>query len=113
MRLPRAVGTSRALDMILTGRAVGSAEALAWGLANRVVPDGAARPEAEALAASLAALPPRCMRSDRRSALGPVDRSPWAARSSRELTLGMETIASGETVAGASRFAGGAGRHGG
>jgi enoyl-CoA hydratase len=111
VRLPRVVGQSRALDMILTGRAVDAREALAWGLANRVVPAGQARPEAEALAASIAAFPQRCMRSDRRSAYEqwalPVD-----AAIARELELGVETIASGETLEGATRFARGAGRHG-
>src|SRR5450432_2620429 len=67
VRLPRLIGQSRALDMILTGRAVGSAEALSWGLANRVVPRGRARPEAEALAAEIARFPQVCMRNDRHS----------------------------------------------
>jgi enoyl-CoA hydratase len=111
VRLPRVVGQSRALDMILTGRPVDAREALAWGLANRVVPAGQARPEAEALAASIAAFPQRCMRSDRRSAYEqwslPVDTA-----IARELELGVETIASGETLEGATRFARGAGRHG-
>ena len=111
VRLPRVVGQSRALDMILTGRPVDAREALAWGLANRVVPAGQARPEAEALAATIAAFPQRCMRSDRRSAYDqwslPVD-----AAIARELELGVETIASGETLEGATRFARGAGRHG-
>jgi enoyl-CoA hydratase len=111
VRLPRAIGMSRALDMILTGRPVGAREALEWGLANRVVPKGRARAEAEALAARIAAFPQACMRSDRRSA-----HEQWAlpadAAIAHELTLGVATIASGETLAGATRFAGGAGRHG-
>jgi enoyl-CoA hydratase len=111
VRLPRLVGASRALDMILTGRPVGAREALEWGLANRVVARGKAREEAEALAARVASFPQQCMRSDRRSAL-----EQWAlpleAAIARELALGMETIASGETVEGAARFAKGAGRHG-
>jgi enoyl-CoA hydratase len=111
VRLPRAIGQSRALDMVLTGRAVGAREALEWGLANRVVPAGRSREEAEALAASIAALPQRCMRSDRRSAL-----EQWTlaldAAIARELELGIETIVSGETIEGATRFARGAGRHG-
>jgi enoyl-CoA hydratase len=100
------------MDMILTGRPVDAAEALSWGLANRVVPRGEARKAAESLAADLARFPQRCLRSDRTSAQEqwtlPID-----AAIARELELGMETIASGETVEGASRFAGGAGRHGG
>jgi len=111
VRLPRLVGQSRALDMILTGRPVPAPEALAWGLANRVVPSGQSRLEAEALAAQIARFPQRCMRSDRRSAVEqwtlPVD-----AAIAHELELGLETIASGETLAGATRFAGGSGRHG-
>src|SRR5476651_1683026 len=67
VRLPRLIGESRALDLVLTGRPVGSAEALAMGLANRVVPTGTARPCAENLAREIAAWPQACMRSDRRS----------------------------------------------
>src|ERR1700739_912920 len=69
IRLPRLIGQSRGMDMILTGRAVDAAEALAIGLANRVVPEGQAREAAEQLAAELAGLPQQCMRSDRLSAL--------------------------------------------
>src|SRR5438034_4680433 len=68
VRLPRLIGLSRALDMILTGRPVDAREALGFGLANRVVEPGRAREEAEALARTIAASPPRCVRSDRRSA---------------------------------------------
>ncbi len=68
VRLPRLIGLSRALDMVLTGRPVGAHEALAFGLANRVVPAGRTREEAEALARTIANFPPRCVRSDRRSA---------------------------------------------
>jgi enoyl-CoA hydratase len=97
--------------MILTGRAVDAREALTWGLADRVVAPGRARPEAEALAAAIATFPQRCMRSDRRSAFDqwalPID-----AAIARELELGLETIASGETLEGVARFASGAGRHG-
>jgi len=111
VRLPRAIGMSRALDMILTGRPVGAREALDWGLVNRVVAAGRAREAAEALARDVAAFPQTCLRSDRRSAY-----EQWAlsadAAIARELDLGVATIGSGETVAGATRFARGAGRHG-
>jgi enoyl-CoA hydratase len=111
VRLPRLIGASRALDMVLTGRPVGAREAFEWGLANRLVPKGRAREEAEALAAELAALPQRCLRSDRRSAMDQWT-LPVGAALAREFELGMETIASGETGEGAARFAAGAGRHG-
>jgi enoyl-CoA hydratase len=111
VRLPRLVGQSRALDMILTGRPVGAADALAWGLADRVVARGRARAEAEALAAEIARFPQACMRNDRASAL-----EQWgldeAAAMKNELLRGVQTLASGETLAGAARFTGGAGRHG-
>jgi enoyl-CoA hydratase len=112
VRLPRLVGASRALDMILTGRPVTAREALDWGLANRVVARGRAREEAEALATEIARLPQRCLRSDRRSALDQWT-LPLDAAIGHELALGLETIASGETLEGATRFAKGAGRHGG
>jgi enoyl-CoA hydratase len=111
VRLPRAIGMSRALDMILTGRAVGAREALEWGLANRVVPAGRAREEAEALAAEIARFPQHCLRSDRESALSQWS-LPLEGALRNEHELGVRTIATGETLEGAARFAGGAGRHG-
>ena len=111
VRLPRVVGMGRALDMILTGRPVDAHEALAFGLANRVVPAGGAREEAEALARSIAAFPPNCVRSDRRSAWEGEGR-PLPAALANEFALGKATTDSGESQAGAQRFAAGAGRHG-
>jgi len=111
IRLPRLVGQGRALDMILTGRGVGAAEALLMGLANRVVPDGHALHEAVILAHQVAALPQTCMRSDRMSA-----DEQWslttAAALVNETRRGIAVINSGETAVGAQRFAGGEGRHG-
>lgn len=111
VRLPYLIGLSRALDMILTGRPVDAHEALAFGLANRVVPAGRAREEAEALARSIAAFPPDCVRSDRRSAWEGQGR-PLPTALANEFALGKATTDSGESQAGARRFAAGAGRHG-
>ncbi|WP_296700864.1 crotonase/enoyl-CoA hydratase family protein [Thiocapsa sp. UBA6158] len=111
VRLPRLIGLSRALDLILTGRAVDAQEALAIGLAHRVVPDGTAREAAIALAHELAALPQNCLRSDRLSAYEQFGLTLDAAMAN-EFERGMATIASGESVAGAARFEQGAGRHG-
>src|SRR5258708_4819925 len=111
IRLPRLIGLSRALDLILTGRAVDAHEALAFGLANRVVPKGTARAAAEQLAAELAVLPQTALLADRRSALdnSPLDDLPEALR--REGAGGYRAVFD-EGVAGAAHFAGGAGRHG-
>jgi enoyl-CoA hydratase len=109
VRLPRLIGQSRAMDMILTGRAVDADEALAIGLANRVVPKGQARQAAEELAAELAALPQQCLRSDRLSAL-----NQWGMGEAEALDFEFASISrvSAEALEGAGRFAAGAGRHG-
>jgi enoyl-CoA hydratase len=111
VRLPRLIGLSRALDMILTGRPVDAREALAFGLANRVVAAGRAREEAEALARTIADFPPRCVLSDRRSALEGIA-LPLPEALANEFALGKATHDSGESQEGARRFAAGAGRHG-
>jgi enoyl-CoA hydratase len=111
IRLPRLIGHSRAMDLILTGRAVPAKEAAWIGLANRVVPTGKAFDAAIELAREIARHPQRCMRSDRRSAIEQWDMTEDQAMRN-ELRLGLETIESGETVRGAKRFRDGAGRHG-
>lgn len=111
VRLPRLIGHARAMDMILTGREVGAEEALSFGLASRVVATGEALSAAVLLAHALAALPQACMRGDRRSAIDQWGLSEDQAMR-RELELGLATIESGETLAGARDFTGGAGRHG-
>jgi enoyl-CoA hydratase len=111
IRLPRLVGHSHALDLILTGRGVSGDEALRMGLANRLVEPGEARSAAIELAKDIARFPQTCLRSDRRSSY-----EQWSLTLDdallRETELGGETIQSGETLEGAARFAAGKGRHG-
>jgi len=111
VRLPRLIGLSRALDLILTGRAVHAPEALAMGLANRVVPKGTSRAAAEALAAEIARFPQATMRGDRASAYAsqslPLDE---ALR--EEFRHGLASLSSGEAARGAAAFTKGTGRHG-
>ena len=111
IRLPRLIGHSHALDMILTGRGVSGEEALRMGLANRLVEPGEALATALQLAQELARFPQRCLRSDRLSSYDQWGQSLDDALR-HEYELGMETIRSGETREGATRFARGAGRHG-
>jgi enoyl-CoA hydratase len=110
VRLPQIVGLGRALDLILTGRAVGAAEALQMGLVNRVVARGRARAEAEELALALAAFPQTCLRGDLRSAYAALDR-PLEDALREELEIGVNALST-DGGAGAARFVGGAGRHG-
>lgn len=111
MRLPRLIGMSRALDMILTGRPVDAREAYQMGLANRLAPAGQALAVAEKLALQIAEFPQTCMRGDRLSAY-----EQWGMNSAdaigNEFRHGMKALQSGETVSGATRFAQGSGRHG-
>ena len=110
VRLPRVVGMGRALDLILTGRAVDAPEALAMGLVNRVVDDGQTLAAAQALASEIAAFPQVCMRADRASA-----HAQWGqpmAQALRQEGAGGYRAVHDEGVKGAARFASGAGRHG-
>jgi enoyl-CoA hydratase len=111
VRLPRLIGHSRALDMILTGRGVSAEEALAFGLVNRVVEPGKAREAAVSLALELTQFPQLCMRNDRLSSYHQWE-LPLPEALKQETRYGLEVVDSGETRAGAERFAKGAGRHG-
>ncbi|MFE8072338.1 crotonase/enoyl-CoA hydratase family protein [Marinobacteraceae bacterium S3BR75-40.1] len=111
VRLPRIVGMGHAMDMILTGRPVEAEEALRIGLSNRCVGNGELMSAATALARQIAEFPQTCLRNDRQSAY-----LQWSLPESQalaeEFRLGMETLRSGETEHGASRFTRGTGRHG-
>jgi enoyl-CoA hydratase len=111
VRLPRLIGQSRALDLILTGRPVGAAEAREMGLANRVVPKGQARQAAEELARELARFPQHCLRNDRSSVYGQYGMEAPQAMNN-EFARGLQTLQSGESREGAARFAAGKGRGG-
>ena len=110
VRLPRLIGHSHAMDLILTGRAVGAEESARMGLANRVVPSGTALAASIELAEQLARLPQVCLRNDRRSAIDQWENG--EAAMAREISLGLETVSSPETIEGAARFVSGAGRGG-
>ncbi|XP_059182522.1 enoyl-CoA hydratase EchA19 [Centropristis striata] len=112
VRLPRLIGLSRALDLILTGRPIGAQEALAYGLANRVVPDGQALPAALQLAEQISAFPQQCLRADRSSAMYSCFDAPSFTQAMQfEIDHGSPVIPS-EAVSGATRFTTGAGRGG-
>jgi enoyl-CoA hydratase len=111
IRLPRLIGQSHALDLILTGRGVSGEEALRMGLANRVTEPGRALEGALNLARTISAFPQRCMRSDRMSVYEQWSLD-WKQATLNEFRRGREVVASGETVSGAARFTSGEGRHG-
>jgi len=111
IRLPRLIGLSRALDMILTGRPVTAEEAYSWGLANRVVEDGQSRQESEKLAREIASFPKICMRNDRKSTYEQFSLNLKDALVN-EFELGLKTLESGEYLKGSEAFTKGKGKHG-
>jgi enoyl-CoA hydratase len=111
IRLPRIIGHGRAMDLILTGRSVGAAEALAIGLINRCVPDGKALTAAVEIAQRLSSFPQTAMRQDRLSAIEQWGMSEEHAIAN-EISHGLLSVASGESLSGAQKFSSGAGRHG-
>jgi enoyl-CoA hydratase len=111
VRLPRLIGHSHALDLILTGRGVSGDEAVQMGLVNRSCPPGEALPTAVALAREIALHPQLCLRTDRRSTYEQWD-LPFGEAMANEVRLGLVPIRAGVTSSGAARFAAGAGRHG-
>ncbi|MFX0019065.1 MAG: crotonase/enoyl-CoA hydratase family protein [Promethearchaeota archaeon] len=111
VRLPRLIGLSRALDMILTGRPVSAQQAFDWGLANRVVKDGTAREEAEKLAIEIASFPQTCMRNDKLSTYEQFSMN-FKEAMKNEFEYGLNTLQSGEYLEGSKEFALGKGKHG-
>ncbi len=111
VRLPRLIGLSRALDMILTGRPITAQEAHQWGLANRVVKKGTSKEEAEKLANDIAKFPQTCLRNDRISAFQQFD-LPFEDAMKNEFKLGLKTLESGEYLLGSKEFLKGKGKHG-
>ena len=111
VRLPRLIGMSHAMDMILTGRPVEAEEAMVMGLANRLVPQGKSREVAEEIALQISQFPQTCMRNDRMSAYEQYDKS-FEDAMTNEFEHGMAAVEKGETLQGAESFAKGNGRHG-
>jgi enoyl-CoA hydratase len=111
IRLPRLIGMSRALDMILTGRPINAQEAYKWGLANRIVEDGQSRQKAEELAKEIARFPQICMRNDRFSVYNQFGLN-FKEAMQDEFKLGVKTLESGEYLEGSKRFTLGKGKHG-
>jgi enoyl-CoA hydratase len=111
VRLPRLIGLSRALDMILTGRPIDAEEALEWGLANRVVDNGQSRQKAEELAREIASFPQNCMKNDRLSTYNQFGLDIKDAID-QEFEYGLKTLQTGEHVLGSKSFTQGEGKHG-
>ncbi|KKM94888.1 hypothetical protein LCGC14_1193780 [marine sediment metagenome] len=111
VRLPRLIGSSRALDLILTGRPISADEAFKWGLANRIVGIGQSRPEAEKLAREIASFPQNCMKNDRLSLYNQSGLDLKEAME-KEFEFGLKTLESGEFLRGSKAFTQGIGKHG-